>query len=424
MSGPGAMFQADVDKSWDVRDSLPVAPQAPTPAPSKWNGWSAPLRGVAAGVAEAFGAGADIAQGAAQVYAATPTGLDPFPKQTEAARQRMVTQGIDTNSEAGRSLRNVARDYRPDPQTAGVAEKIFFEIPRVVTKAAGYVATGGPIVGATNLAIDEGMTVSSDLAEQGVDEGTRVKVGVLAGAATGAGVLLPAAGTTIGKTVGLWALGGPGAFVAQQTATREILADANYTEISRQYDPLDPVGLALATLVPAGFGALAMRNAAKGVVTASRTADVARVSPEQVDATMTHNLSLAQDIREATPPAEAMRQIDEALATVEPQVAPRVARTPELVEAPPAVEAVDAAPAVARSADPELAALQQRAARVEAALADVPFRTTEDGKTVTVKQEMERIRREVAEGTDDDLGLNEVNLAQVAAECALSLGAG
>lgn len=427
MSGLGALYQGEVDKSWDVRDSLPVATNTPPPVtPSKWNGWSAPLRGVAAGVAESFAAGADALKGAAQVYAATPVGggPDPFPEQTEAARQRMVSQGIDTNSEAGRSLRNAAREYRPDPNTAGLAEKVFFDIPRVITKAVGYAVGGGVVPGAVGLAVDEGMTVSSDLAEQGVDEATRAKVGVVAGVAAGAGVLLPVAGRGVAQTVGLVIAGGPGAFIAQQAATREILADADYAEISKQYDPLDPVGLALSVALPGAFGAYALRSAARGVRASAEAPNAARVSPEQVDAVMTHNLSLAQDIREATPPAEALRSIDEAIASVEPAPVPvpRAARAADAVVE--AVDAVEVAAPAARSADPELAALQQRASRIEAELADTPLRVTEDGKTVTVREELERVRREAADGSDDDLGLNEVNLAQVAAECALSLAAG
>ncbi|MFX6949717.1 hypothetical protein ABTH81_21820, partial [Acinetobacter baumannii] len=46
----------------------------------------------------------------------------------------------------------------------------------------------------------------------------------------------------------------------QQAATRSILQNAGYDKIAEQYDPFDPVGLAVATLIPAGFGAYASRG--------------------------------------------------------------------------------------------------------------------------------------------------------------------
>jgi hypothetical protein len=64
-----------------------------------------------------------------------------------------------------------------------------------------------------------------------------------------------------------------------------------------------------------------------------------------------------------------------------------------------------------------------RVAAVEAERADMVVRTDADGKPVTVKQEMERVRREAAEGTDNELGLLDADLLRAAADCALSTGA-
>src|SRR6185295_8978812 len=117
----------------------------------------------------------------------------------------------------------------------------------------------GPAGGAVMLAGDEGLTVADDLKEKGVDLATRTKVAAVAGVAAGAGVAMPLAGPSIKATLGLYALGGPGAFVAQQAATREILNQANYRDLAVQYDPLDPTGLALSSLIPAPFAALGVR---------------------------------------------------------------------------------------------------------------------------------------------------------------------
>lgn len=323
--GLGDLYQAENEKAWDAIQALPVTTKPPA-EPPRWRGWSAPLRGIAAGAAEAAAAAADSIKGAAQVFAATPMGgPDPYPEQTEAARKRMVEDGIDTNSNVGRSLRNAARDYRPDPGTAGVAETLFFEIPRVVGKAVGYGVAAGPVGAAVGLTVDEGMTVASDLGEKGVDLGTRAKVGAVAGAAAGVGVALPMAGSTVTKTAALVVAGGPGGFVAQQVASREILKRADYETLATQYDPLDPVGLALATILPVGFGAYALRSARRAARPAAApvadaappaAAPEAPVAPdapveavqaltgEQVDAVMTHNLTLQADALDAARPTE------------------------------------------------------------------------------------------------------------------------
>src|SRR5690606_8398838 len=84
--------------------------------------------------------------------------------------------------------------------------------------------------------------------------------------------------------------GGPASFITQQAATREILQNAGYEQLAEQYDPLDPVGLTLSTLLPLGFGAMAMRNAARARAKAppidTEHVDAARVNllREQVDA--------------------------------------------------------------------------------------------------------------------------------------------
>ena len=312
----GDVFQADTDRALDDLATRP--PERPKPV-AKWNGWSAPLRGLAAGASEAAAFAADVFKGYGEVMGATGTekagGMfslqsDKERRDTELQRIKNDTQGIDTTSEIGTSLRNVARDYRPDPETANLAERLTFDLTRFLGKAVGYTVAGGGVPGAVALGGDEAMVTADDLAREGVDPATRMKAGAVAGVAAAAGVVLPvAAPGSIAKTVGLWAAGGPGAFIAQQKATREILANADYGDLSQQYDPLDPVGLAVSSLVPAGFAAWAVRGALRKPGGAAPVKPGAEpppappsLTPEQVDAVMTHNLTLARDVHEATPP--------------------------------------------------------------------------------------------------------------------------
>lgn len=248
----------------------------PAPAPkqspkfSAWKTTTAAPRGVAAGANESAGFMADVLGAFGQTMAATDArsgGMfsaqsDDERKQEAAARDKM-RQGIDMTSEAGDDFRSTAKSFVPDPESAHTAESLVFGLGRFATKAVGYSAMGGPVVGAGLTGLDEGMTTASDLKDKGVDIGTRTAVGAVAGVTSAASVVLPVAGKTLAQTAGLVAVGGPGAFIGQQAATRQILQDANYDDLASQYDPLDPVGLAVATLVPAGFGAFAMRGAAR-----------------------------------------------------------------------------------------------------------------------------------------------------------------
>jgi len=315
----GDLYQNDTDAALDNLSTLP--PERPKPVP-KWNGWSALPRGVTAAVAEAGGAASDMGKAVSDKLSevSDEKGSSAFDLLTIPARLgsdvgRGPKEGQFT-SEMGTALREVARDYRPDAATASTAERLTFDLSRFVTKAVGYTVTGGALAGATMLGGDEGLTAADDLARQGVDIKTRTQVGALTGATAAAGVLLPvAAPASKLATAGLWAVGGPGAFVAQQAATREILRSANYKELAEAYDPLDPVGLAVSSLVPAGFAAYALHSAARATRAqaaikpvageAPKPAEPAGLTPDQTDAVMTHNLTLAQDVREATTPREA-----------------------------------------------------------------------------------------------------------------------
>lgn len=401
----------DFDATEQVNElaRMPAAPQPIVPA-SKWNGWSAPLRGLSAAVAEVGAFAADAAKGYGQVQAASGARAGGmFAAQTEAERreqeeqsQRIEQQGVDTDSDIGHSLRNVSRDYRPDPATAGLAESLTFDLFRFAGKAVGYAATTGPAAPLL-LGGDEAMTVSADLQEQGVDPITAARAGLVAGGTAAAGIVLPvAAPGSVLKTAGLWAVGGPGAFVAQQVATRELLADADYGALAQQYDPLDPVGLAVASLVPAAFAVHALRGAR------ARPA----LTPEQVDAAMTHDLTLQQDVREtATPEQIAKDFTPEDLERIQPREVPAQAS-----------DAGIPTRAGQGEEDAVLRAALARADEIEAASPDMVVQRTEDGQEITASQALERIRREAQEGTDTELGAQDASLLDVAAQCALSIG--
>lgn len=275
----------------------PVAPKRQAPRFSLWGMTSAAPKGLAAGAAEAIGSAADILGAFGQIMGAADgrTGgmfSTMTPKERtdfERANEKLTTEDINYRSEGGRSFRNVAKDYMPDPLTAHGAEVVVGDLFRLGGKAVAAGMTLGPLAGAAVAGAEEGFTTSDKLAEQGVDLATRTKVGAVTAAVTAGGLALPVAGKTAAQTIGLALAGGPLSFVGQQAATRSILEAADYSKLADQYDPFDPVGLALSTILPLGFGAMAMRGAkvrAKAAE-AERATDITErdtASPEAVDA--------------------------------------------------------------------------------------------------------------------------------------------
>lgn len=277
-----------------------IRPEIPKPL-SRFNAWgllTAPVKGIEAGAGQGLGSISDLLGAFGQALATTePTGGGMFrlPSKKEAEENRLATEklrkdGLDFMSEAGRSFRNVAKDYTPDAATAHVSERLVFDVFRLGGKAITSAAIFGNIPGAIVAGFEEGFTESDELAQAGVDLATRTKVGAMSGAINAAGFALPVAGKTWLKTAGLAAAGGPVSFMSQNAASRAILQNADYSKLADHYDPFDPLGLVFSTVVPFGFGALAMK--ARGL----KAAD-AEIKPtdEMVDAARTSLLKESVD---------------------------------------------------------------------------------------------------------------------------------
>lgn len=264
-------YQGEINEA--LRNRAQLAPMAPGPERgfSFWGMAKAPFTGAAAGTVEAGAFLSDTVGAFGTTMAASgTTGVLPFAETEEqrvwreqgtGAAKKALDEGTAFSSDTGDTFRDASRWLGPNPQTASTAEQMVFGFTKTITKAVGYtLATGNPLTGAALTGADEGATVSDELRRQGVDLATRATVGAVTGVATGVGVALPVAGQTIRGTLGYAAAGGPGLFIAQQQMTRDILNNADYSNLADQYDPFDPVGLAVSTLVPAAFGAWALRG--------------------------------------------------------------------------------------------------------------------------------------------------------------------
>lgn len=329
------LLDAYADSTENVLNVMAARPVEPEPPKPKHSAWSAVPRGVAAAAVEVGGNVIDAGTAIGQLAAAATN---------ENARKMLDEEGFDLRSEESQVQYNYARDLRPDPITAGTAENLVFGLSRGLTKAIPAALTLGPYGGALAFGASEGLTDADNLAAQGVDKATRTKVGMVSAGVNAVGVALPVAGKTLATTAVLVAVGGPLSFMTQQQATRSILEAADYHDIAKQYDPLDPVGLTVATLVPAGFAAAARagaRGAAKPLETGTKAPETAPETVPQtpdivptrddIDAAMVHNLTTLRDVHEAVSAEIAARQADPALQSVEAFAADSLSKAREAI---------------------------------------------------------------------------------------------
>lgn len=304
-----------------------AAPDYIPPRPAeKGNAWAGAVRGFASGVPAAIGeAAATAVEFGTAIY-------------RRGMEDRSIFDVPDSywQNDFADSLRREAQSYKPDPATASTAEEILFGLSRGVTKIGVGAFMGGP-AGVALAGAEEANTQSEEMRAAGVtDRAARRQ----AAAAQGAGLALaalPLVGQTAKATAALYFAGGPGGFVSQQALTREILSNAGFDKQAAQYDPLDPVGLALSALIPLPFVAAGVRGqrlAAKaqaeqrmldGPIPSEQTptASAAQAySPEVVDAA---RVAYAVEQRAAANPAPfSFRNADmheQALSRAEEQIA-------------------------------------------------------------------------------------------------------
>jgi hypothetical protein len=149
-------------------------------------------------------------------------------------------------------------------------------------KAVAAVGTMGP-AGAIPLGLEEGNTATQKLRMDGVDTETAVKTGAVQGAFAAAGAVVPLGGKTVMQTLGLIGVGGPGSYIAQEALSRQILEKAGYANEASLHNPFDPLGLALSTLIPGGFGAVHMRGVkARGEAVTAGRVPLAQLTPQEL----------------------------------------------------------------------------------------------------------------------------------------------
>lgn len=276
-----ALYAGETEQALAHRAANPPPP--PTPKVSVWGQAGEIVAAPFKGLTQAGMQTARVANTVAPTVVGNPLTMSATEQEDMLGDNGITRQTID------QELRRGVQALRPDAATSTVASQFLQEGARVLGKVAGYAVMAGPVGAVVGTGIDEGVTGAQELMDRGVDPVTAAKAGVVRGAAVGLSVALPAVGTTGLRTLGLVAAGGPGAFVAEQAITREILENARYDAIAQEYDPFDPMGLTLSAVVPGAVGVALHRARVRGQAR-TRADDVAQ-DPDMVDAALVSHRS-------------------------------------------------------------------------------------------------------------------------------------
>ncbi|KWC78897.1 lytic transglycosylase domain-containing protein [Burkholderia cepacia] len=240
--------------------------------------------GAVQGAARFAGAAADLTAGASQMFT-DPSELLLNPQAQEESDRRLgeafqkQRAGTLFTSAAGQRLYSLSDMLRPDPNNTTTTDQIVQGAVSGLVQVVPAAVLGGPAVGAVAGGASLGLGRAEELKREGVDVGTRTAVGAVEGALGAAGAVLPAGGSTIARTLGLVAIGGPGMAISQATAEKAILNNAGYGHLSDQMgDPLDPLNWVPATLMAGTVGGLHAGGMAM-TARAARAADPATPLP-------------------------------------------------------------------------------------------------------------------------------------------------
>lgn len=186
---------------------------------------------------------------------------DPFAPDLNVNKDAVVNRLRQDAKEARLKIKN---DYTPNPETTGTAAMILYGLVGPLAKGTVYsvLAGGNPFVGGALFGADLGRYEKDKLQDKGVDTETATKAGLITGVTNAVGMALPASlGTSYLKSATFGSLVNPATDITEQSAIKFVLDNADYSVISKEYDPFDPVSLTTSALMGAGFGLLGARGA-------------------------------------------------------------------------------------------------------------------------------------------------------------------
>lgn len=190
-----------------------------------------------------------------------PQQEDPFAPDLNSDKDAVANRLRQDAREARLKIKN---DYTPNPETTGTAAMVLYGLTGSLAKGIGYsvLAGGNPFVGGALFGADLGRYEKDKLQDKGVDPETATKAGLITGVTNAVGMALPASlGTSYLKSAAFGGMVNPATDITEQSAIKFVLDNADYSVISKEYDPFDPVSLTTSALMGAGFGLLGARGA-------------------------------------------------------------------------------------------------------------------------------------------------------------------
>lgn len=176
----------------------------------------------------------------------TPPSLD----MTDADYQKATDDWRENNLERVASL-------QPNPKTVGWLGRTGYGISAILPEAVGGFAAGGPAGAAATVGTMEGYTDFRLGQHEGLDTTTALRKGLITGATSAAGVIMPAGfGSGFLTKVATGATGNVLMGAGQRAATSKVLRDGGYDDMADQYKVLDAASLASDAILGAAFGTM------------------------------------------------------------------------------------------------------------------------------------------------------------------------
>lgn len=269
-----------------LRDATTDIPEAPWYA----GGFQGLFTGAVSGLASVGRMAGDLGVAAGKGRMIEARGFAPW--QEEEAARAIEQSKVEVRPIGDASFQAMQKWAEPDPAYTGFLGRTTHGVARGFTIVGLGSMAGGPYVGAALLGATEAHSTYRSLEEQGVNESTRLKVAAVQGVTAFAGAALPmtvpasaarslgllsAEAAAAGKTTlaGFYSAAASSAQVAGGTwarrigtgiaannlmgmssrgLTSEILENAGYADMAKQYQVLDAEGIVADTILGAAFG--------------------------------------------------------------------------------------------------------------------------------------------------------------------------
>lgn len=255
---------------------------------------------------------------------------------------------------AAENRRLVRDEYTPDPDKTSMAAQVLYGVSNGLTKY-GMAAAVGTATGPASIAVTPvvfgasvGINETQKLKDEGVDDETATKAGMVSGAMNAFWGGVPGA---FGRSIKAKVLTGAslGAFTSynEMGAIKTVLENADYSKLALKYDPTDPVGMGVNALVGGLMGPVSAGASWK--TRGSKTAKPAEAdAPEltDVDVEDAARYRATQIAAEANLPidhgnAEQVREAHQAEATAREQIdAGKPVRMSEKAVAPEVIQEI------------------------------------------------------------------------------------